>query len=382
MLTGLDVLLEEGVPELRGRRAGLITNQTGIDRHLCNGIDRLRASDRVDLVALFGPEHGLRGEAQAGDHVASATDPRTGLPVHSLYGQTRSPTPAMLDGLDVLLIDVQDAGVRFYTVLATLLRAQEAAASAGIPFVVLDRPNPITGSRIEGPLLDPAFSSFVGAYPLLIRHGMTFGELARLFAAERGWPEPTVVALRGWRRDQWFDETGLPWVAPSVNMPTLDTATLYPGTCLVEATNLSEGRGTTRPFEVIGAPWLDPFALAAEMDARELPGVRFRPMFMRPMFSKQAGETCGGVQVHVTDRAALQPVMLGVHLLDVLKRQSGDQWEWSGNGRGRFFLDLLLGSDRPRQQLEGGAPVAEITAGWDDDVATFAERRRSYLLYA
>ena len=381
MLTGLDVLLEEGVPALRGRRAGLITNQTGIDRHLHSGIDRLRASDRIDLVALFGPEHGLRGDVQAGDHVASDTDPRTRLPVYSLYGETRSPTPAMLDGLDALLFDVQDAGARFYTNLSTLLRAQAAAAGAGITFVVLDRPDPITGSRIEGPLLDSAFASFVGAYPLPVRHGMTFGELARLFAAERGWPEPTVVPLCGWRRDQWFDETGLPWVAPSVNMPTLDTATLYPGTGLVEATNLSEGRGTTRPFELIGAPWLDPFALATEMDARELPGVRFRPMFMRPMFSKQAGETCGGVQVHVTDRAALQPVMLGVHLLDVLKRQSGDRWEWSGDGGGRFFLDLLLGSDRPRQQLDGGAQVAEITAGWDDDVATFAERRRPYLLY-
>ena len=381
MLTGLDVLLEEGVPELRGRRAGLITNQTGIDRHLHNGIDQLLASDRLELVALFGPEHGLRGEVQAGDHVGSNTDPHTGLPVHSLYGETRSPTPAMLHGLEALLFDVQDAGARFYTNLSTLLRAQEAAAGADIPFAVLDRPNPITGTRIEGPLLDPAFASFVGAYPIPARHGMTFGELARLFAAERGWPDPLVVLLRGWRRDQWFDETRLPWVAPSVNMPTLDTATLYPGTCLVEATNLSEGRGTTRPFELIGAPWLDPFALTAELEARGLPGVRFRPMYTRPMFSKQAGETCGGVQVHVADREALQTVTLGIHLLDVLKRLSGDRWEWSGNGRGRFFLDLLLGSDRPRQQLDTGASVAEITADWPDDVAAFAERRRPYLLY-
>ena len=231
VLTGLETALAEGLAELAGRRAGLITNPTGVDRRLRSGADLLHAGWALELVALFGPEHGIRGEAQAGIPLGGTLDPRTGLPVHSLYGETRRPTPAMLAGLDALIFDIQDVGARYATYVSTLAYAQEAAAQAGLRFVVFDRPNPITGAGVEGDLLDPAFASFVGAHPLPVRHGLTAGELARLFAAERGWPEPLVVRLRGWRRAAWFDQTGLPWVQPSPNLPTLDSLTLYPGTC-------------------------------------------------------------------------------------------------------------------------------------------------------
>jgi uncharacterized protein YbbC (DUF1343 family) len=379
--TGLEVLLAEGLPEIAGRRCGLITNPTGVDRHLRSGADLLRASDRLDLVALFGPEHGVRGDAQAGAPVAGGLDARTGLPVHSLYGNTRRPTPEMLDGLEALLFDLQDIGVRYATYASTLVHAQTAAAAAGIPVVVLDRPNPLSGLAVEGDLLDPAFASFVGTHPIPVRHGLTLGELAGLVAAERGWPAPLVVPMRGWRRARWFDETGLPWVQPSPNLPTLGSVTLYPGTCLVEGTNLSEGRGTTRPFEYVGAPWLDPFRLAEELGGRGLPGVAFRPASFTPMFSKHAGETCGGVQVHVTDRDALRPVELGLHLLHAVRRLDGGAFAWLEGKGGPPFVDLLLGGDGPRRALEAGAEVAEITVDWPDRVAAFAERRRPFLRY-
>ncbi len=379
--TGLDVLLEDGVPELEGLRVGLITNHTGIDRRLRSGIDLLHASDRLRLAALFGPEHGVRGDAQAGVKVGAATDSRTGLPVHSLYGETRRPTPEMLRGLDALIFDIQDVGVRYATYISTLAYAQEAAAQADLRFVVLDRPNPITGVRVEGNLLDPAFASFVGVHPLPVRHGMTTGELARLFAAERGYPEPLVVPLRGWRRDQWFDQTGLPWVLPSPNLPTLDTLTLYAGTCLIEGTNLSEGRGTTRPFELIGAPWIDPFRLAEELERRELPGVAFRPAYFTPTFSKHAGEVCGGVQVHIRDRESLRAAELGVHLLHAVRQHDSAAFGWRQGADGRYFIDLLAGGDRLRTLLDQGASVAEIIDPWIGESRAFAARRQPHLLY-
>jgi len=261
--TGLEVLLADLPAWLAGRRVGLLTNQTGVDHRLRSGIDLLHADDRLRLVALFAPEHGVRGEAQAGVPLASAVDRRTALPIHSLYGDDEawSPTAAMLDGLDALLIDLQAIGVRYATYASTVIRVLGAAANA-VPIVILDRPQPLTGTTLEGNLLKPVFASFVGVHPIPIRHGMTLAELARLIAAERGLPEPAVIPMRGWRRAWWFDETGLPWVQPSPNLPTLDALTLYPGTCLIEGTNLSEGRGTTRPFEYTGAPWLDPWQLA------------------------------------------------------------------------------------------------------------------------
>ncbi|MDQ3612964.1 MAG: DUF1343 domain-containing protein [Chloroflexota bacterium] len=381
MLTGLDVFLQDGVPEIAGRRVGLISNQTGVDRAFRGTIDLLHAGDRLELVALFGPEHGVRGDAQAGNSVRESIDQRTGLPTYSLYGDNRSPTSGMLNGLDALVFDIQDAGVRFYTYLSTMIHAQEAAASAGLVFVVLDRPNPITGNRIEGNLPDPDFQSFVGRHPIPIRHGMTFGELARMSAAECGWPEPVVGAMRGWQREMWFDETGLPWVAPSPNLPTLDSATLYPGTCLVEGTNLSEGRGTTRPFELIGAPWVDPFALAADLERRNLPGVAFRPTYFTPMFSKHANTSCGGVQIHIVDRDGTQPVVMGMYLLESLRKLHPDEFEWRQNVPGKYFIDLLLGSDQPRLRLDAGETVAKVVVDWEDDARAFDERRQPYLLY-
>jgi uncharacterized protein YbbC (DUF1343 family) len=381
MLTGLDVFLQDGVPEIAGRRVGLISNQTGVDRAFRGTIDLLHAGDRLELVALFGPEHGVRGDAQAGNSVGESIDQRTGLPTYSLYGDNSSPTSGMLNGLDALVFDIQDAGVRFYTYLSTMIHAQEAAASAGLVFVVLDRPNPITGNRIEGNLPDPDFQSFVGRHPIPIRHGMTFGELARMSAAECGWPEPVVGAMRGWQREMWFDETGLPWVAPSPNLPTLDSATLYPGTCLVEGTNLSEGRGTTRPFELIGAPWVDPFALAADLERRNLPGVAFRPTYFTPMFSKHANTSCGGVQIHIVDRDGTQPVVMGMYLLESLRKLHPDEFEWRQNVPGKYFIDLLLGSDQPRLRLDAGETVAKVVVDWEDDARAFDERRQPYLLY-
>jgi uncharacterized protein YbbC (DUF1343 family) len=379
--SGLEVLLAEGEPSLAGKRVGLIANHTAIDRQLRSAVDLLHDSDVVELAALFGPEHGVRGDAQAGVKVEAANDARTGLPVHSLYGVTRRPTPEMLAGLDALVFDIQDVGVRYATYISTMALAQEAAAAAGLGVVVLDRPNPITGSQVEGNLLDPAFASFVGAHHIPIRHGMTAGELARMMASERGWPEPVVVPMRGWRRGQWFDETDLPWVQPSPNLPTLDSVTLYSGTCLLEGTNVSEGRGTTRPFEYIGAPWLDPFRLAEEMTDRDLPGCAFRPAYFTPTFSKHAGEVCGGVQVHLTDRAALRPVAVGIHLLEAIRALDPETFAWRSFEEGRYFVDLLLGSDEPRRLLDERAGAAEVMASWKAESEAFAGQRQPFLLY-
>ena len=379
--TGLEVFLANGLPDLAGSRIGLITNQTGVDRRFTSTVDLLRASHHIQLAALFGPEHGVRGEAQAGVKVGGATDPRTGLPVYSLYGDTRRPTAEMLDGLDALMIDLQDVGVRYATYISTMAYAQGAAAAAGLPFVVLDRPNPLSGGHIEGSLLDPAFASFVGVHPLPVRHGMTMGELARLFAAEHGYSAPLVVVMHGYSRAQWYDQTGLPWVGPSPNLPALDSVTLYPGTCLIEGTNLSEGRGTTRPFELIGAPWIDPFQLAGELERRRLPGwVDFRPAYFTPTFSKHAQAVCGGVQIYILDREAARPVELGLHLLHALRGLAPDAFAWR-EGDSRFFIDLLLGSDRPRRSLDAGAEVAEVMSGWIEEIEAFERRRRPFLLY-
>jgi uncharacterized protein YbbC (DUF1343 family) len=380
--TGLEILLREGFPPLAGRRIGLITNHTAVDRQLHSAIDLLHASDRVELVALFGPEHGVRGDAQAGVEVGAATDARTGLPVHSLYGDTQRPTPEMLEGLDALVFDIQDVGVRYATYISTMAYAQAAASTAGLPFVVLDRPNPLTGNRVEGNLLDLAFTSFVGIHPIPIAHGMTPGELARLFAAENGWEEPLVVPMDGWQRKQWFDDTGLPWIQPSPNLPTLDSVTLYPGTCLIEGTNLSEGRGTTRPFEYAGAPWLDPFCLATELEQRGIPGCAFRPAWFMPTFSKHVGLVCGGVQIHITDRDALRPAHLGIHLLAAVRALNPDEFAWRERREGGFFIDLLLGSDRPRQLLDNGANANEVVASWQKERSLFATRCGPFLLYS
>ncbi|WP_038038490.1 exo-beta-N-acetylmuramidase NamZ family protein [Thermorudis peleae] len=380
VIPGVERLKAEGWPLRHGARVGLLTNPTGVDRQLRSTVERLRASDWVKLVVLFGPEHGVWGDRQAGEPVPHTTDPHTGLPVYSLYGEQRAPTPAMLEGLDAIIVDLQDVGARFYTYPSTLFALQAAAAQAGVPVVVLDRPNPL-GGAIEGPRLDPSLRSFVGIFPLPIRHGLTLGELARLFAQQAEWPEPIIVPVAHWRRSQRFDQTGLPWVPPSPNLPTLTATFLYPGTCLLEATNCSEGRGTTLPFQLVGAPWIDPFVLAETVNAAGLPGLRARPAYFIPQWSKHAGTRCGGVQLHVLDPAALQPVRLGITLLAALRAQNPDAFSWRQWEDGRVVIDLLAGTPQLRQALEAGVPPDAIAASWKEDEQAFAAERASVSLY-
>jgi uncharacterized protein YbbC (DUF1343 family) len=379
---GLEVLLEDGGDLLRGKRIGLVTNPTGVDRRLRSSVDLLVSSGQIRIVALFAPEHGIRGEAQAGVHIADTVDRHSRLPVHSLYGATRKPASAAISELDAIVFDIQDVGARFATYISTLAYVQEAAAAAGIPAVVLDRPNPLNGADVEGGSLGEGFASFVGTHAVPIRHGLTIGELARLFAAERRLPSPMVVPMEGWKRAMWFDDTGLPWVQPSPNLPILESVILYPGTCLVEGTSVSEGRGTTRPFELIGAPWIDPFALAEDLRQRTIPGVAFRPAYFTPTFSKHAGVSCGGVQVHVVDRGALRPVALGLHLLVALRDQDRQAFSWRQNPDSRYFIDLLYGSDRLRRGMESGVGANELAATYLEEVKDFERRRTGVLLYS
>jgi uncharacterized protein YbbC (DUF1343 family) len=384
VLSGLDMLRRDGHSWLKGRRIGLVTNPTGITWNLQSGVDVLHHHLDCRLVALYGPEHGLRGDAQAGTPVEVAVDPRTSLPVHSLYGGTHKPTPEMLADVDLLIVDLQDGGARFYTYLYTMAYAMQAAAEQGLPILVLDRPTPIGGEIVEGPVLDPDYASFVGLYPIPIRPGMTAGELARLFNGEFGiGAEMEVVCCQGWRRNMWYDHTGLPWVMPSPNLPTLDSLTLYPGTCLIEGTNVSEGRGTTRPFELIGAPWVEPYRLADAMNDLSLAGLGCRPTFFTPTFSKYEGQVCGGIQLHVDDRLALRPVSVGVHLIQTIRRLFPDDFEWRPPWRpgDRLPIDRLSGSDRLRQQIDAGVAAGEIVASWVPELQAFASRRQTYLLY-
>lgn len=377
---GVEVLLEERADLLRGKRVGLVTNATGLDSQLRSDVDRFAGHPGFRLVALFGPEHGVRGDVQAGDPVASSRDAATGLPVHSLYGEHREPTPAMLAGIDVLVFDIQDAGTRFYTYPYTLAGVMRAAKRAGIRVVVADRPDPLGGVRVEGPVLDPALASFVGQFAIPVRHGMTLGELAMLFNTEFGiGAELHVVAMQGWRRGEEPLRGALPWVPPSPNMPTPDTALAYPGLGLLEGTNVSEGRGTTRPFETFGAPWVDAQALADRLNAQALPGVRFRPAWFTPTFSKHAGQACGGVQLHVTDRAAFRPVRTGIAVLKALHDLHPEAFAFLP-GEPPFF-DKLAGVDWLRGAILRGDPLDAIEARWQPGLAAFEAVRQRYLLY-
>lgn len=378
--TGLDVLRDQSFALLRGKRVGLVCHPASVDSHLNHAADLLAAAPGVRLAALFGPEHGFHGTAQDLIGVADT------VAVHSLYGATVEslrPTAAQLAGLDALVIDLQDVGARYYTFQATMLYCLEAAA--GLPMYVLDRPNPLGGVAVEGPALRPGYESFVGPHPIATRHGLTMGELARLYVAERGIvADLTVVPCDGWRRGMYFDDTGLPWVLPSPNMPTVETAVVYPGQCLIEGTNLSEGRGTTRPFELCGAAGVDPVVLARRLEADALPGVRFRPAWFRPTFQKFAGVDCGGVQLHVTDRAAFRPVRTGLAVLAALKALApGFAWrtETYEFVSDRPAIDLLFGSAREREALDAGAPWRDTAAAWEVEEEAFAARRARFLLY-
>ena len=331
-------------------------------------------------MALFGPEHGVWANAQDLVEVEDGRDPVSGLPVHSLYGRTRVPSEARLEGLDAVVVDLQDVGSRYYTYVYTMLYVLEACARYSRRVVVLDRPNPLGGLGMEGNVLDPAFRSFVGLHPLPARHGMTIGELARLFCAERGLSVALdIVPMRGWRREMHFEDTGLPWVNPSPNMPTVDTAFVYPGGCLVEGTNLSEGRGTTRPFELVGAPWIDPWNLAREMEKAKLGGVRFRPAFFTPVSQKHAGRLCGGVQVHVTDRSRFPAYLTYLTLIQSARAQDPSQFAWRDPPYEYEYVkrpfDILCGTDGIRVALEKGRTPKSLLPGWARDLKAFSRRR-------
>ncbi|MEJ2186139.1 MAG: DUF1343 domain-containing protein [Gemmatimonadota bacterium] len=380
---GVAVLLHDSLDLVRGRRVGLITNQTGVlatpDGRVVSDIDTLYRNPDVNLVALFSPEHGIRGQARGGDTIADTTDSATGLPIHSLYGATRVPTRAMLEGIDVLLFDIQDIGARYYTYVWTMAHAMEAAARDGIPFVVLDRPDPIGGTLVQGDVQDSAHLTFVGLYPVPMRHGLTAGELARLLNDAYGiGARLTVVPMKGWKRSDWYDDTGLPWIVPSPNMPDLQSATHYPGTCLFEGTNLSVGRGTDRAFQQIGAPWLDNQAIAEAMNARHLPGVRFEPVEFTPSHpgdAKYDGERVRGIRLIATDRTVYDPTRTAVALLVEIHRRQPDRLDW------RKTFDRLAGNGHMRMMVDNGATAAEITAPWAGRLAAFDTLRKEYLLY-
>lgn len=375
--TGIEVLLHDRLDLIRGKHVGLITNPTGVNRELASDADLLAHTPGVHLVALFGPEHGIRGAHQAGASVGSERDPVTGLPVYSLYGKTRQPTPEMLKGVDVLVFDIQAVGARFYTYLYTMADAMKAAAAAHIPIIVLDRPNPIGGVAVQGPVLDPKFASFVGEYPIPLRYGMTIGELAGLFNGEfHIGADLTVVKMRGWTRSMYYDDTPLQFVMPSPNMPTQTTALVYPGMGLVEGTNVSEGRGTTRPFELTGAPWIDAEQLARVLNDKHLPGARFRPVHFTPTFSKYEGKPCNGVEVHVMDRDAFNPVVVGLTVIATIHDLYPQKFAFNASD-----FDRLVGNDWIRQDIEKGVPVSEMRRRWQKGLSRFEKVRQKYLLY-
>lgn len=380
VLTGVDVVAAEGAGPLAGRRVGLITNHTGLARDGRSTIDVLHEHPELELVALFGPEHGLRGSLEAGAHVSDGRDERTGLPIHSLYGDRRAPTPEMLEGMDALAFDIQDVGARYYTYIWTMALALEAAAQNGIRFVVLDRPNPVGGAHVQGNVLDTAFATFVGLHAVPMRHGMTVGEMARYLNAELGLgADLHVIAARGWTRAQWFDATGLTWVAPSPNMPDLESATHYPGTCLFEGTNLSVGRGTSLPFQQIGAPWLDANALISRLRAEDVAGVRLEAVEFTPAApgdGKHDGQRLAGVRFTVTDRDAYDPTRTAVATLVALRALHGDSLRFLES-----HFDRLAGTDALRNGLLAGSDVATLTAGWAAEVARFSDARAPFLLY-
>ena len=403
VVPGVEVFLQEYLSAFEGKKIGLLTHSAAVDRRLEASAELLARNHRIRLVALYGPEHGVRGNCQAGEYVPFYLDEKLHLPVFSLYGQSMKPAVGMMKNIDeymrsfdtdhrgkgpdsemirdvdLIVCDLQDVGTRVYTYVATMAYTMQACAENGIGFVVLDRPNPIGGLVMEGPVLEyPRFSSPVGLYPVPLRHGMTMGELALLFNEkflERK-ANLTVIPMKNWKRRHWFDQTSLPWVLPSPNMPTLDTAIVYPGQVFFEGTNLSEGRGTTRPFEMIGAPWIDGFDLAQRMNRLNLPGVRFRETWFTPAFSKFQGERCGGLQLHVVDRSLFRPYSVMLHLLRVIMDEYPKWFAFHPS-----YFDRIMGTARVREALENGAGADRILALLEDDLRRFAELRKPFLLY-
>ena len=382
---GFERLLDTHI--LDGTRVGLVSNPASVDAGLGHVADRLAARPDINLTALFGPQHGFRSDVQENMiESGHAQDERRRVPIYSLYSETREPTTEMLKDVDVLVIDLQDVGTRIYTYIYTMANCLVAARKHGLKAIVCDRPNPIGGVGVEGPMLVKGFESFVGQYPIPMRHGLTIGEMARLFNDHFGiGADLEVVGMEGWRRDMYHESTGLPWVMPSPNVPTLDTAVVYPGTVLFEGTNVSEGRGTTRPFELVGAPWATAERIAGVMNRLDLPGVRFRPTVFEPTFHKHVGTSCGGCQIHITDRVAFRPVETAVALTSAFQAAGPDRFRWRDPPyeyeREKLPFDILAGSSELREAIEAGASAREIARGWEAPVAAFMKIRERFFLY-
>jgi uncharacterized protein YbbC (DUF1343 family) len=405
---GIEVFLEKHLDLVEGKRVGLITNPTGINSRLETSVDLFYKNQKINLVALYGPEHGVRGNAQAGEYVPFYIDtrydiPEYSIPVFSLYGQSLKPAKgmfedideymrsfdthkvgkipehSMVESIDVLIFDIQDVGTRIYTYVATLAYCMEASAESDIEFIVLDRPNPINGISIEGPLLEyPEYSSFVGLYPLPVRHGMTVGELASYFNDEflEKKARLTVIPMQGWKRGMWHDETSLPWVIPSPNMPSLDTATVYPGQVFLEGTNVSEGRGTTKPFELFGAPWIDGYRLTKELNRLNIPGVRFREAWFTPTFSKYKGELCGGAEIHVVDRNQYRSFDSSLFIIKTILEMYPENFKFHTD-----YFDKIMGTPKIREAIENGNAINDIIESYKEELNSFSKLREPYLLY-
>ena len=381
---GNEVLLEENIGLIRGKKVGLVTNQTGLTSNLSGLVDILLSHPEVNVVALFGPEHGYRGDVEDGIQVESYIDKETNLPVYSLYSTTKKPTSEMLGEVEVILFDLQDNGVRYFTYIYTMAFVLEGAAEAGVPVIVLDRPNPLGGIKVEGNIVEDSFRSFVGNYALPIRHGMTIGELATYFNGEFGiGADLEVIKMKNWTREMYYDGTSLIWVPPSPNMPTLDTALVYPGTCLVEGTNVSEGRGTVKPFEMVGAPWIEGIKLCRRLNSKKLPGVLFRPVYFSPLMSKYKNEKCQGVQFHIIDRETFLSILSALTVLETIIDLYPHRFEWRQPSppNSHFFFDLLCGTDKIRKKLMKKERAQDIVKSWESDLENFKGKRRKYLLY-
>ncbi len=384
---GLEKLLEEQSHLVRDAKVGLICNQASVDHDFRHAADLLHKHPDVDLRALFGPQHGIRGDVQ--DNMIEtehAADPQTGLPIHSLYSETRAPTEGMLEDLDVLVFDMQDVGCRIYTFAYTMANSMIAARRFGKKVIVCDRPNPISGEHVEGNVLEPRHASFVGQFAIPTRHSMTLGELAKLFNEHFGLGcDLDVVKMDGWERSHWLDQTDAPWVMPSPNIPTLDSATVFPGTVHFEGTQLSEGRGTTRPFELVGAPYVDPEKYARNLNERELPGVYFRSCIFRPTFQKHAEISCGGVQVHVLDREKFEPVITGITMVKIAYELYPNEFRWKEPPYEYVYdrnpFDVIAGTSSIREAIEAGSSIAALEESWKEDLEVFRRVRESYLLY-
>ncbi len=400
---GCENFLENHIHLVHGKKVGLVTNQTGVNRKMQSLIDLFYKNPAIDLVALYGPEHGVRGIGQAGEYIPFYRDEITSLPVFSLYGQSMKSDPgklgdidaqmrsfditesgkqldrSMLEGVDVLVFDVQNVGTRIYTYVTTMAYCMQACAKYALKFIVLDRPNPINGKDMEGPLLEyPEFSSFVGIYPIPVRHGMTIGELALLFNKRflARTADLTVIPMLGWKRELWFDQISLPWIAPSPNMPTLQTATVYPGQVFLEGTNVSEGRGTERPFELFGAPWIDENSLEKNLSKLHLPGVEFRETRFTPAFSKYKGELCRGIQIDVRDREVFKPFESAIHIIKTIQDAYPEMFRFHED-----YFDKIMGTASVRHDIEKGEKIEKITKGYRSRLDQFAGMREAYLLY-